>query len=163
MRKRGCDVIKSIIIIVLILLAALVSAYTPEQQTTIDGMNLSYQLCIAYEKASQGQNVTEFNTLVDIYNAWIREHFGEDVNLLMQKMNDTTQLEVSTEISDNRSLPVPPRPFSRRARIERPFQTRQRALPIWKTEGNMTSDSVKRWIVSTIINTQNGSFYAASI
>ena len=123
MRNSGCDVIKGIIIIVLILLAGLVSACTPEQQTTIDGMNLSYQLCITYEKASLGQNVTEFNTLVDTYNAWIREHFGEDVNLLMQKMNDTAPLEVSPETnttspaevspktSDYRSLPVSPGPL----------------------------------------------------
>ena len=59
---------KGIIIISVILLAGLASAYTPEQQTTLDGMNLSFQLGIAYEKASQGQEVTEFNTLVDDYN-----------------------------------------------------------------------------------------------
>ena len=122
MRNSGCDVIRGIIVIVLILLAGLVSAYTPEQQTTIDGMNLSYQLCIAYEKASQGQNVTEFNTLVEIYNAWIREHFGEDVNLLMQKMNDTAPLEVSSEISDNRSLPVSPGPLVAGRGLKDPFR-----------------------------------------
>ena len=147
MRNSGCDVIRGIIVIVLILLAGLVSAYTPEQQTTIDGMNLSYQLCIAYEKASQGQNVTEFNTLVDIYNVWIREHFGEDVNLLMQKMNDTTPLEaspetnettplaippetkanspveVSSETSDNRPLPVPSGPLVAGRGLKDPFES----------------------------------------
>ena len=97
-------------------------------------MNLSYQLCIAYEKASQGQNVTEFNTLVDIYNAWIREHFGVDVNLLMQKMNDTTPLEVSpdtnatssvevsTETNDNRSLPVSQGPLVAGHELKDPFE-----------------------------------------
>jgi hypothetical protein len=59
----GCDVTKCIIIISLILLAGLASAYTPEQQTTLDGMNLSFKLGIAYEKASQGQEVTEFNIM----------------------------------------------------------------------------------------------------
>jgi len=77
---------KSIIMISLILLAGLASAYTPEQQIILDGMNLSFRLGIAYDKASQGQNVAEFNALVDEYNAWIRQHFGEDKNLLMSKM-----------------------------------------------------------------------------
>ena len=75
------------IIISLILLAGLASAYTPEQQTTLDGMNLSIQYGIAYQKAIQGQNVPEFNALVDEYNAWIRQHFGEDANLLKSKMS----------------------------------------------------------------------------
>ncbi|MCJ7445864.1 MAG: hypothetical protein MUO26_15315 [Methanotrichaceae archaeon] len=71
-------------------------------------MNLSFQLGIAYEKASQGQNVTEFNTLVDIYNAWIRQHFGEDANLFMSKINDTTPLAVSPETNDTTPLAVSP-------------------------------------------------------
>ncbi len=79
---------KGIIVISLILLTGLASAYTPEQQTTLDGMNLSFRLGIAYDKASQGQNVAEFNALVDEYNAWIRQHFGEDANLLMSKLNE---------------------------------------------------------------------------
>jgi hypothetical protein len=81
---------KGIIVISLILLAGLVSAYTPEQQTTLDGMNLSFRLGIAYDRASQGQNVAEFNALVDEYNAWIRQHFGEDTGLLMSKLNEPT-------------------------------------------------------------------------
>ena len=53
-------------------------------------MRLSFQLGIAHEKASQGQNVTGFNTLVDEYNAWIRQHFGEDADLFMSKINVST-------------------------------------------------------------------------
>ncbi len=83
---------KGIIIIALILLAGLASAYTPEQQTILDGMNLSFKLGIAYEKVSQGQDVPEFNTLVDEYNAWILQHFGKDANLIMSKINETTPL-----------------------------------------------------------------------
>jgi len=50
-------------------------------------MNLSSQFAIAQEKAIQGQNVAEFNNLVDIYNAWIRQVFGEGaVELLMSKI-----------------------------------------------------------------------------
>lgn len=81
---------KGIIIISLILLVGLASAYTPEQQTTLDGMNLSFQLGIAYEKALQGQNVAEYNTLVDEYNAWLQLHFGENTSLLKSKLNEPT-------------------------------------------------------------------------
>jgi len=83
----GGNVMKGNIVISLILLAGLASAYTPEQQTTLEGMNLSIQYGMAYEKAIQGQNVNEFNALVDEYNAWIRLHFGEDANLLKSKIN----------------------------------------------------------------------------
>jgi hypothetical protein len=83
---------KGIIVISLILLAGLASAYTPEQQTTLDGMNLSFRLGIAYDRAIQGQNVAEYNALVDEYNAWIRQHFGEDTSLLMSKLNEPTTL-----------------------------------------------------------------------
>ena len=79
---------KGFIIISLILLAGLASAYTPEQQTTSDGMNLSFKLGLAYDKAIQGQNVTEFNALVDEYNAWVLQHFGEDASLLKSKINE---------------------------------------------------------------------------
>ena len=87
---------KGIIVISLILLAGLASAYTPEQQTTLDGMNLSFRLGMAYEKAIQGQNVAEYNALVDEYNAWIRQHFGEDTNLLMSKLNEPTAVGTTT-------------------------------------------------------------------
>ena len=80
---------KGIIVITLILMAGLASAYTPEQQTTLDSMNLGFKLGMAYEKAIQGQNVAEYNTLVDEYNAWVRQHFGDDASLLKSKMNET--------------------------------------------------------------------------
>jgi hypothetical protein len=81
---------KGIIVISLIFLAGLASAYTPEQQTTLDGMNLSFRLGMAYDKAILGQNVAEYNALVDEYNAWIRQHFGEDASLLVPKLNEST-------------------------------------------------------------------------
>jgi hypothetical protein len=89
---------KSIIVISLFLLAGLTSAYTPEQQTTLDGMNLSFRLGMAYEMASQGQNVTEYNALVDEYNAWIRQHFGEDASLLVSKLNESTSMGATTVV-----------------------------------------------------------------
>lgn len=106
MRNRGCDSIKGIIVIISVLLIGLVYAYTPEQQTTLDGMNLSYQLGIAFEKASNGQNVTEFNAFVETYNAWIREHFGEDANLFMSKINETAPLAIIPKTNDTASLAV---------------------------------------------------------
>lgn len=63
-------------------------------------MNLSFQLGIAHEKASQGQNVTDYNTLVEVYNAWIQQHFGEDANLFMLKMNYTTPSTAPLETND---------------------------------------------------------------
>jgi hypothetical protein len=86
----GCDVIKGIIVVSLLLLAGLASAYTPEQQTTLDGMNLSYKLGMAYENALQGQNVAQYNTLVDEYNTWIKQNFGEDAGLLKPKLTEPT-------------------------------------------------------------------------
>ena len=69
-------------------------------------MRLSFQLGIAYEKAKQGQNLTEFNTLVDEYNAWIRQHFGQDANLFMSKMNETMPNKiVSNETTPNEIAP----------------------------------------------------------
>ncbi len=82
---------KNIFVISLVLSAglALASAYTPEQQTALEGMRLSFQLGAAYQKASQGQNVADFNVLVDKYNKFIMSNFGEDPNLLMSKMSGT--------------------------------------------------------------------------
>jgi hypothetical protein len=81
---------KSIILTSLILLAGLASAYTPEQQAILDGMNLSFHLGIAYDKAMQGQNVAEYNALVDEYNAWVQQNFGEDTGPLKPKLNEST-------------------------------------------------------------------------
>jgi hypothetical protein len=82
---------KSIIVIALMLLAGLASAYTPAQQSALDTVNLGFKLGMAYEQASQGQNVSEYNTLVDEYNTWIREQFGADASLLLKpKMSETT-------------------------------------------------------------------------
>ncbi len=85
---------KGVIIFFVILLAwlSLASAYTPEQQTTLEGMRLSFQLGVAYQQAQIGQNIAGFNTLVDQYNAFIRTNFGEDPNLLMSKINNAYSL-----------------------------------------------------------------------
>jgi len=97
---------KGFIIISLVLLAGLASAYSPEQQITSNGMNLSFSLGIAYDKAIQGQNVTEYNALVDEYNAWVRQHFGEDAGLLKPKMNEQSAAIQSAAIQPAVIQPV---------------------------------------------------------
>jgi hypothetical protein len=78
---------KTIIILVSLLAAvSLAAAYTPEQQATVDGVRLSFQLGQAYEKAIQGQDVPAFDALVDKWNSWVVKNFGNDTNLLMAKM-----------------------------------------------------------------------------
>lgn len=85
---------KTIIILVSLLTAvSLGAAYTPEQQNTIDGVKLAFSLGQAYQKALNGQNVTEFNALVDQWNAWVVKNFGNDANLLMEKMNASIDLQ----------------------------------------------------------------------
>jgi hypothetical protein len=91
---------KGTIVISLILLAELATAYTPEQQTALDGMNLSFNLGIAYERASHDQNVTELNALVDEYNAWILQHFGGDASLLKSKINESSNVTAPMRIGN---------------------------------------------------------------
>ena len=105
--KLGCNVIKAkceiagdiikryFIIIVLALIAGLAGqayALTPEQQTLLEGMQLSSQLATADEKAIQGQNVAEFNNLVDIYNSWIRQYFDWSADALLKSKITATNL-----------------------------------------------------------------------
>jgi len=77
------------ILILLSLLAtvSLASAYTPEELTsTKNGVQLSFKLGQAYEKANQGVDVAGFNALVDQWNAWVMGTFGNDASLIMEKM-----------------------------------------------------------------------------
>ncbi len=91
---------KFIIFLALLSGLTLASAYNTEQQSILEGMRLSFQLGAAYQGASQGKNLVEFNALVDEYNAWIRQNFGEDPSLLMTKMNIATANSLD-------SLPMP--------------------------------------------------------
>ncbi len=85
---------KTIILLASLLAAiTLAAAYTPEQQTTVDGVRLSFQLGQAYEKAVQGQNIPAYNSLVDQWNAWVFKNFGNDTALLMSKTTVPTNLQ----------------------------------------------------------------------
>jgi hypothetical protein len=85
---------KIIIILASLLVAvSLAAAYTPEQQATVDGLRLSFQLGQAYDKAIQGQDVPAFNALVDKWNAWVIKNFGNDTTLLVAKMTEPINLQ----------------------------------------------------------------------
>ena len=85
---------KTIIILASLLAAiTLAAAYTPEQQTTVDGVRLSFQLGQAYEKAVQGQDIPAYNSLVDQWNAWVVRNFGNDTALLMTKITAPVNLQ----------------------------------------------------------------------
>jgi hypothetical protein len=85
---------KTIIILASLFAAvSLAAAYAPEQQTTVDGLRLSFQLGQAYEKATQGQDVQAFNDLVDQWNAWVSKNLGNDPALLMVKMKAPVNLQ----------------------------------------------------------------------
>jgi len=86
---------KKYLILVLLFLIGVSSAYTAEQQNVLDGVKLSFQLGVAYQKASQGTDIANFNNLVDQYNAWVRTTFGEDASLLMQKMTTTAPVDLT--------------------------------------------------------------------
>lgn len=76
-------------------------SYTEWQQGAMDGLNIGFKLGQAYEKASNGLNINEFNTLVDSYNAWVKEHFGEGSNLFMQKITTPNDLTKPVLITNN--------------------------------------------------------------
>ena len=85
---------KTIIILVSLFAAiSLAAAYTPEQQVTVDGVRLSFQLGQAYDKAIQGQDIPAFNVLVDQWNAWVVKNFGNDTALLMAKITAPIDLQ----------------------------------------------------------------------
>ncbi len=72
-------------------------SYTPEQQNMINGTQLSWKLATAYA----AQDTATFNTLVDQWNAWVYQNFGQDSNLIMQKMNAPLDLTKPIAIRNN--------------------------------------------------------------
>ena len=93
---------KSIMILISLFAAvSLATAYTQEQQTTIDGVRLSFQLGQSYDRAIQGQDIPAFNNLVDQWNAWVVKNFGNDTTLLMNKMVEPLNLQKPYFAADN--------------------------------------------------------------
>lgn len=66
--------------------------YTDWQQGAREGLSLGFKMGQAYEKAQNGLNINEYNTLVDSYNAWVKENFGEDSSMLAQKITTPSDL-----------------------------------------------------------------------
>lgn len=79
--------------------------YTEWQQGAAEGLKIGFKMGQAYEQAQKGINISGFNAQVDTYNAWVREHFGENLNLLMQKMNAPTDLSKPILIANNTTAP----------------------------------------------------------
>ncbi|MDD4162480.1 MAG: hypothetical protein PHW87_08365 [Methanothrix sp.] len=75
--------------------------YTDWQQGAAEGLKYGFRMGQAYQEAQSGINVTGFNAQVDIYNAWVREHFGEDLNLLMKKLDAPVDLSKPVLIANN--------------------------------------------------------------
>jgi hypothetical protein len=80
---------------------AVAAGYTDWQQGAADGLKIGFKMGQAYDQAQNGINVTGFNAQVDAYNAWVREHFGEDPMLLMQKLDAPVDLSKPVLIANN--------------------------------------------------------------
>ncbi|MDD1753744.1 MAG: hypothetical protein LUQ38_11730, partial [Methanotrichaceae archaeon] len=103
--------VKCFVIFVILVVIVELSLASAEQQTIADKptptpspiselANLSFQLGIAYQQAQLCHNVTAFNSLVDQYNAWVRQHFGEGADaLLMSKMPVPSSLAISPPLT----------------------------------------------------------------
>jgi hypothetical protein len=75
--------------------------YTDQQQAIMGGLRLSYQLGEAHEKYMQGGDATTFNALIDQWNAWVQNNFGQDANLLMQKVTGPVDLTKPYLLANN--------------------------------------------------------------
>ncbi len=75
--------------------------YTNQQQAIMEGLRLSYQLGEAHEKYMQNEDATTFNALIDQWNAWVQTNFGQDPNLLMQKVTGPVNLQKPYLLANN--------------------------------------------------------------
>jgi len=82
---------KYIAIFLCLVSMAMAIGYTDWQQGALEGLRIGFKMGQAYDQAQNGINIDGFNAQVDVYNAWVREHFGDDPNLLMQKLNAPTE------------------------------------------------------------------------
>ncbi len=75
--------------------------YTPWQQGVLQGIGIGFIMGRMATMASQGYNVTGFNSEVDRFNSWIKQNIGNDPKLLMQKMQETK--------ATSGNMPAPPK------------------------------------------------------
>lgn len=79
---------KALLLLSCLAIIATASAYTDCQQAMYDGTRLSWKMATAYS----AQDIPAYNALVDQWNAWVRQNFGEDQALLMSKMTGPVDL-----------------------------------------------------------------------
>ncbi len=92
---------KYIAIFLCIVGLAMAVGYTDWQQGAAEGLKIGFKMGQAYEQSLKGINVSGYNAQVDSYNAWVREHFGEDPMLLMQKQNAPLDLSKPVLVANN--------------------------------------------------------------
>jgi hypothetical protein len=92
---------KYIAILLCVLGLAMAAGYTDWQQGASDGLRMGFKMGQAYEQALNGINVSGYNAQVDGYNAWVREHFGEDPTLLMPKQDAPVDLSKPVLVANN--------------------------------------------------------------
>ena len=78
------------------------SGYDATQQAMINGTTLAWKIATAYA----AQDIPTFNVLADQWNAWVRQYFGEDANLLMQKMTAPVDLSKPYILANNTSAGI---------------------------------------------------------
>ena len=67
---------------------------------------LPYMASAAYTPQLQGRDVSGFNTLVYQWNAWVAANFGQNSNLLMQKMaSNAANLQQPSLYGNNTTTP----------------------------------------------------------
>jgi hypothetical protein len=62
--------------------------YNPCQKEAIEGLRSGLHMGQMYALAKQGHDISDFNTEVDRYNAWVQQNFGDAPNLMMPKMQE---------------------------------------------------------------------------
>ncbi|MDD4652385.1 MAG: hypothetical protein PHQ34_09155 [Methanothrix sp.] len=75
--------------------------YTDQQKAIMQGLRLSYQLGEAHQKYMTGGDVSTFNALIDQWNSWVQTNFGQDPNLLMQKVTGPADLSKPYLLANN--------------------------------------------------------------
>jgi hypothetical protein len=51
-------------------------------------VKMGFRMGQMYVLAKQGQNISDFNSEVNRYNAWVQQNFGNAPNLMMPKMQE---------------------------------------------------------------------------
>lgn len=75
--------------------------YTDQQKAIMQGLRLSYQLGEAHQKYMTGGDVSTFNAIIDQWNSWVQTNFGQDPNLLMQKVTGPADLSKPYLLANN--------------------------------------------------------------